>query len=191
MDPVFTLQWPEFLLAERLQRHFPKSKNCSVLVPTSRQEKGIDLALVHKRPEAASRVALFQVKSSRTYTPDPPKKESTRRYKFHTWFNTFEPSDQADFFLLIGMYAPDSARTRPVNEAWYRDITLLFTYAEMLSFLQSCHTVAGKRDGKFGFGFDSEAKVEQTRGDRHRKYVDYTQYLLEHRLPLIRKHIGA
>ena len=34
---VFTLEWPECLLAERLQRLFPKSEIFSVLVPTSRQ----------------------------------------------------------------------------------------------------------------------------------------------------------
>lgn len=46
MDPVFTLQWPEFLLANRLQKFLPKSQGFSVLVPASRQEKGIDLAVL-------------------------------------------------------------------------------------------------------------------------------------------------
>jgi hypothetical protein len=191
MDPVFTLQWPEFLLAEQLQAEFPKSKNFSVLVPTSRQEKGIDLALVHKRKDGASRVALLQVKASRTYTPAPPKRSFTRHYKFHTWFNTFEPSDQADFFLLIGMYAPDSARTLPVAKDWYKDITLMFTYTEMKEFLDSCKTVKGEKDGKFGFGFNNESKIEQTRGDQERRYKDYTSHLLKNRISTLRKHIDA
>ena len=148
MDPVFTLQWPEFLLAERLQKLFPKSKHFSVLVPTSRQEKGIDLALVHKRPGGSSRVALLQVKASRTHSPKPPKGEATRCFRFETWFNTFEPSDHADFFLLLGMYAPDSARTKRVGPRWYRDVTLLFTYAEMKDFIDGCLTVREKKSRK-------------------------------------------
>jgi len=191
MDPVFTLQWPEFLLAEQLQRFFPKSKNFSVLVPTSRQEKGIDLAVVHKRPEGESRVALLQVKASRTYMPEPPKRATTQYYRFHTWFNAFEPSDHADFFLLIGMYAPNSAQTKPVAEDWYRDITLLFTYKEMKAFMESCRTVGGKPDGKFGFGFNDESCIKQTRGDQMRGNSDFTQFLLANRLGDLQKHLGA
>ena len=49
MDPVFTLQWPEFLLANRLQKLLPKSQGFSVLIPASRQEKGFDLAIIRRR----------------------------------------------------------------------------------------------------------------------------------------------
>jgi hypothetical protein len=31
MDPVFTLQWPEFILANRLQKLLPKKEGYSVL----------------------------------------------------------------------------------------------------------------------------------------------------------------
>jgi len=191
MDPVFTLQWPECLLAEQLQRLFPKLKNFSVLVPASRQEKEIDLAVVHKRPDGESRVALLQVKASRTYTPSPPKRATTQRYRFFTWFNAFEPSDHADFFLLIGMYAPNSAQTKPVAKDWYRDITLLFTYKEMKVFMENCRTVGGKADGKFGFGFDDEACIVQTRGDQMRGNADFTHHLLVNRLDDLRTHLRA
>lgn len=191
MDPVFTLQWTEFLLAEQLQRLFPKSENFSVLIPTSRQEKGIDLGLVHKQSGGKSRIALLQVKASRTYTPKPPKKSTTRHYRFHTWFKSFVPSEHADFFLLIGMYAPDSARTLPVSKDWYQDITLVFTYAEMKEFLDNCKTVGGEPDGRFGFGFNDKDRIEQIRGDQHRAFADYTHCLLEKRIHMLRSHIGA
>lgn len=138
MDPVFTLQWTEYLAAEALQRQFPKSKDYSILVPASRQEKGIDLALVKKRESGASRVALIQVKASRTYVPDPPKRKSTIRYQNYTWFNRFEPSPHADFFLLVGLYAPEPARTKPVTKEWYQACMLLFTYKEMTAFMAGC-----------------------------------------------------
>ena len=191
MEPVFTLQWPEFLLAERMQRLFPKSKHFSVLVPASRQERGIDLALVHKSPGRGSRVALLQVKASRTYSPEPPKRQTTRHFRFHTWFNTFEPSDQADFFLLMGMYAPDSAQTKSVGPRWYRDVTLLLTYVEMKKFIGDCQTVGGKPDGKFGFGFDDGSRIFQTRGDLLRKFEEFTHCLLDNRLEILKKHFEA
>ena len=138
MDPVFTLQWPEFLLANRLQKLLPKSQGFSVLVPASRQEKGIDLAVLWKATNGGSRVATMQIKASRTYTPEPPKRETTKRFRFYTWFNRFEVPDEADFFLLFGMYAPDPSRTTKVSSDWYKDCTLLFTCKEMKDFMASC-----------------------------------------------------
>lgn len=191
MDPVFTLQWPEFLLAQELQRLFPKSKHYSVLVPASRQEKGVDLALVWKQPASRSRVALLQVKASRTYSPQAPKRESTQRFRFYTWFNRFDPSPDADFFLLFGLYAPDASRTKSVNARWYKHCTLLFTLAEMQELMSACLTVGGKPDHMFGFGFDSDAKIIQTRGDQKRQMKDFSEYLLQKRVDLVTKHLAG
>lgn len=190
MDPVFTLQWPEFLLANRLQKLLPKSQGFSVLVPASRQEKGIDLAVIRKSTNGGSRVATIQIKASRTYTPEPPKRETTKRYRFYTWFNRFEVPDEADFFLLFGMYAPDPSQTTKVSADWYKDCTLLFTCHEMKEFMASCLTVGGQHDKMFGFGFDDETKVIQTRGDKDRQFKDYTGYLLANRISLLREHLG-
>ncbi len=191
MDPVFTLQWPEFLLAQELQRLFPKSKHYSVLVPASRQEEGIDLALIRKKSRSKSRVALLQVKASRTYSGEPPRRETTRRFRFYTWFNRFEPSPVADFFLLLGMYAPDVGRTKHANAEWYKHCTLLFTFTEMRKMISSCRTVGGSPDGMFGFGFDSDARIVQTRGDQHRRFIDYTDHLLGARAGVLRAHLDA
>lgn len=42
MDPVFALQWPEFLLANRLQepKALPKSQGYSLLIPVSLEIAG-------------------------------------------------------------------------------------------------------------------------------------------------------
>lgn len=133
-------------------------------------------------------MALLQVKASRTYTPEPPKRQTTRHFRFHTWFSTFEPSNQADFFLLMGMYAPDSAQTKSVGPRWYRDVTLLLTFDEMKRFIESCQTVDGRPDGKFGFGFDDESQIIQTRGDPLREYKDFSHWLLDNRFELLQKH---
>lgn len=191
MDPIFTIQWPEFLLANRLQRLLPRSEGFSVFVPVSRQKKGIDLAIIRKQPQLATKVATIQVKASRTYSPNPPKRKSTKRFRFYTWFNRFLVPDEADFFLLIGMYAPDAARTTRVSADWYKDCTLLFTSKEMKHFMSSCLTVKGKEDKMFGFGFDDEQKVVQTRGDRNRGSIDFTDRLLANRIGLLREKLGT
>jgi len=190
MDPVFTLQWPELVLAERLQSRLPKSQGYSVLVPTSRQEKGIDLAILRKQPGQKSRVVTIQVKASRTYMPDPPKRETTKRFKYYTWFNRFEVPETADFFMLFGLYPVEAGRTRSVNSNWYKDCTLVFTYSEMKAFMDSVEKVGGGPDRMFGFGFDTEQKVVQTRGDPERRERDLTDRLFETRLPKIREALS-
>jgi hypothetical protein len=169
----------------------PKSQGFSVFIPTSRQEKGIDLAVIRKKPNGESRVATFQIKASRTYPQEPPKRATTKRYRFCTWFNRFEVPEEADFFLLFGMYAPDRAKTTQVNSGWYKDCTLLFTFQEMKDFMSKCRTVGGKPDSMFGFGFDDEKKIVQTRGDKYRQAKNFTCFLLSNRVSLLKKKLGT
>jgi hypothetical protein len=186
MDPIFTLQWPEFLLANRLQKLLPKKDGYSILIPTSRQEKGIDLAVL-KKSQGQNRVVTLQIKASRTYFGKPPKREGTKTFSFYTWFNRFDVPEEADFILLSGMYAPDTGRTKPVTAKWYRDCTLLFTNDEMKRFMQNCLTVGGKPDKMFSFGFDDPSAVFQTRGDRERKLKPFSGLLLDKRIKLIQE----
>src|SRR3989338_3031867 len=187
MDPVFTIQWPEFLLANRLQKKLLKKDGYSVLITMSRQEKAIDLAILKKDNKNKSRVITIQVKASRTYTPEPPKRDTTKRFLYYTWFNRFDVPHETDFFLLFGMYAPAAGQTKRVTKKWYRDCTLLFTNKEMRGFMNNCLTVNGKTDKMFGFGFDNPAQVFQTRGDKDRKLEDYSHYLLDNRIDEIKK----
>jgi hypothetical protein len=185
MDPVFTLQWPEFLLAQQLQKVFPKAQGYSLLVPLSRQEKAIDLAILKKGCGSHTTVTV-QIKASRTYLHPPPKKEGTKRFRFETWFKCFVVPEEADFFILFGLYAPDAGRTERVSSNWYRDCSLLFTHAEMRALIESCLTVGGKPDRMFGFGFDESSAVFLTRGDQTRSLKDYSSYVLDRRIDLIR-----
>jgi hypothetical protein len=169
MDPVFTLQWPEFLLANRLQKLLPKKDGYSVLIPTSRQEKGIDLAVL-KKSHGQNRVVTIQIKASRTYSGTPPKRENTKKFAFYTWFNRFDVPEEADFILLFG---------------WYRGCTLLFTKDEMKQLMLNCLTVGGQPDKMFGFGFNDPSAVFQTRGDKDRNLKSFSDFLLDNRVKLI------
>ena len=191
MDPIFTLQWPEFVLAERLQNALKKSQGYSVWIPLSRQEKGVDLAVLKRRDAGEAKTITLQVKASRTYMTAEPKRETTQRHSFHTWFNRFEVPAEADFFLLFGLYPPDVAMTRRVDPLWYKDMTLLFTNKEMKEFMMSCRTVGGEVDKMFGFGFDDGSQIVQVRGDAKRAQKDFTSFLLSNRLDVLRKALDA
>ena len=186
MDPIFTLQWSEYVLAERLQAELQKDEGYSVWIPLSRQEKGVDLAVLKRRADGKTKTITLQVKASRTYRTSEPKREATQRHSFHTWFNRFDVPEDADFFLLFGQYAPDVARTRKVGPQWYKDMTLLFTNQEMKEFMSNCRTVGGKEDRMFAFGFDDDSKIVQVRGDAGREQRDFTKYLLSNSLPRLR-----
>src|SRR4051794_6808051 len=101
MEPVFTIPYPEFAVASQLSRHLPSSKNYSMFVPASRQQKGVDLMVTH-REGRVTRAMSVQVKSSRTYC-----KERAGRLRYDTWYSNFEAPPEADFVFLIALYPKD------------------------------------------------------------------------------------
>ena len=181
MEPVFTLQWPEFVIAQRLQTLLPRKDGYSVFIPLSRQEKGIDLAVLHRTGTGPSVTTTIQVKASRTYLHAPPKKNDTVRYRFNTWFNRFDVSDLADYVILFGMYPTDLGQTKPVSAPWYKDCSLIFTRDEMRQFMADCKTVKGQPDRMFGFGFNDLSKIVLNRGDKDRSGKDFAENLLDYK----------
>ena len=162
MEPVFALQWSEFKVAEELQKWFPKSKGYSVFVPLSRQEKGVDIALLKKSKSGASKAVTIQVKSARFFLGAKAKRETTKtNYYYYFGFSRFITQAEVDFYVLCAPYPPDRDRTKKVNRDWYQYIMLVFTNEEMKDFLKSnCKTVTGAPDSRFAFGFDNERAID-------------------------------
>lgn len=101
MNPVFTLNYPELMVAESLQKHFTSASGYSVLIPLSAQQRGYDLAVM-RRTAQGSNVATFQVKSSRTYvgTPGFAPRTRMRNFAHYMWLKRFKVPPEADFFYL-------------------------------------------------------------------------------------------
>jgi hypothetical protein len=136
VEGVFTLPWSEYVVAERLQALFAPGEDVSVYMPLSRQEKGVDLALVKKSTEGAAQVATVQVKSSRTYLGEPPKRSTTQRYACYLWYPNFEPGS-ADYFVLVGFYPTNRSETMKVRDPrWYATVAMLFSREEMVAFTE-------------------------------------------------------
>jgi len=178
MNPVFTLPYPEFTIANRLAEFFPKQKGFSVLLPSSRTEKGFDLALL-RQIEITRSIITIQVKASRTY--------EGRVHAHQTWFNTFSVPVETDWVFLVGLFPHIENKTRKASASWWQEIILCFSREEMAVFLSQVKTKKGTPDKFFGFGFDEPTKIYQTRGNQNYGTEDYSSYVLEKRAEEILK----
>jgi hypothetical protein len=190
MEPIFSLPYSEFCVAQQLARLLPAKKGYSLYAPLSRQQPGVDL-LIARRRNQTFRVASIQVKSSRTYSNPKTTARAKHSFRYGTWFNNFECPSEADFFCLVSLYpAVDAAQRRELGTWWAPQI-LLFSQTEMRRFLKSVRTVGGKKDGMFGFGFNQPDEAVQTRGDSKRRYRDFSEHLLSRRLANLRSFLSS
>jgi hypothetical protein len=135
MEAIFTLQYPEFAVAERLKNLLRQPKGrYSITVPLSRQQRGWDLLAYSEDTNGAARV---QVKSSRDYgKPGPSPHDSCHLL----WMNNFRLKlEFADFFVLFGVYPTldECVMTDPSHNPHWARKTLIFTRNEMASLLPS------------------------------------------------------
>ncbi len=180
MEPIFTMQYGEFAVADYLAK---KIKGASVFIPASAQEKGIDL-LLYRHENGCNTTNTIQVKMSRTYYSE--KQDAV--YPYHLWFNRFPVQKNANWYILVGIYAkrPEDAANAKAKSTSWDTIMLAFKNKEMAAFMAEVKQKKDptKDDKMFGFGFDDEKHVFQTRGCLlHR---DMTAFLIENRLDEIR-----
>ncbi len=190
MNPIFTLNYPELVVAEYLQANFPKSDGYSVLVPTSVQQRGFDLALL-RRHELGSSVATFQVKSSRAYPGEStPKGVRPRKFIHNMWLKTFAVPQEADFFVLLTLFAADNNLTHKSNASWVPHM-LLFSHREMAGLLGRIRLrKSEKKDTHFGFSFDTASEAFLTRGHAEQAHPDHSDKLIGKRHDLIREWLN-
>ena len=180
MEPIFTMQYGEFAVADYLSK---KIKNASVFIPASAQEKGIDL-LLYRHQNGCNTTNTIQVKMSRTYYSE----KADAKYPYHLWFNRFPLQKNANWYVLVGIYAkrPDEVETAKASSTSWDTIMLAFTNKEMSAFMASVKQKKDptKDDKMFGFSFDDAKKVYQTRG--YPEHRDMTAYLIENRIDEIK-----
>ncbi len=194
MDPVFTLPYSEFVVAQQLAQELPAKLGFSIHTPLSRQQKGVDLVVVRRRGRH-SWAKTIQIKSSRTYSRKPstraPRSPPLRQFRFYTWLKTFDCPPEADFFCLVALYPSVDVAQHRERGSWWSPQILVFTQREMRRLLRSIRTAKGKPDSMFGFGFDDADEVVQTRGYHGRTQRDFSRYLLSHRVGILRRALGG
>jgi hypothetical protein len=176
---TFTIPFPEYDIAEILQREFPKKDNFSVAIPLSRQQKFYDLLLVKG---ASKRSVTIQVKSSRTYLAN-----KKAEHQFFSWLNHFDIKDNySDFYFIYMTYPLFDENFKP-QAKWSRKI-LVFNQKEMVKILDNVKTKAGKPERFFSFGFDANNdRITGQRGFSHLPKKDYSANLLENKIAEIKK----
>lgn len=187
MDPVFTLPYAEYVVAEELAKLLPKKKGYSINAPLSRQQQGFDL-LVHSND--SGKVARIQIKSSRSYPGKPAKRKGTiERFHYNLWFNNFElQRNTADFYVLLGVFSKSGLDKGLRKKKWYAHTMLMFRDSEMRNFLREIRTKTGKRDRFFAFSFDADSpEVFLTRGTSSPK--PFRKFLLARRLDDLKKFL--
>ena len=160
MEPIFTMQYGEFAVEDYLSK---KIKNASVFVPTSSQEKGIDL-LLYRHENGYNTANTIQVKMSCTYYDE----KENAIYPYHLWFNRFLIQKNANWYILVGIYAkrPDDVASAKAKSTSWDTMMLAFTNKEMAAFMAEAKQKKdpAKDDLKFGLGFDDEKQTYQTSG---------------------------
>ena len=121
MQPIFTMQYGEFAVADYLSK---KIKGVSVFIPASAQEKGIDL-LLYRHDHGVNKSNAIQLKMSRTYYNE--KKDSG--FPYYLWFNRFLIQPNASWYILVGIYAkhPDNAeKAKAYSPFWGYDYVSIY-----------------------------------------------------------------
>jgi hypothetical protein len=192
MEPIFTLPYSEFCVAQQLAELLPAKEGYSLHIPVSRQQPGVDLLIARRRNQRI-RVASIQVKSSRTYSETEKRfSETKKRFLYGTRFKNFECPSEADFFCLFFLYPAVTKAQRRKLGTWWAPQILLFSQKEMRPFLRSVRTVRGnRRDSFFGFGFNQAGQAVQTRGDSKQRYLDFSKHLLSRRLAKLRRFLSS
>lgn len=183
MEGVFALPYSEYEAILRTQKFFKKNDGFAVLVPTSRQQKGIDFIILNT---SNSKVIRVQVKSSRSYVRhNLPGKSSDSHHVYNFWFsnflNRYEPN-MADVYFLFGLYPiyDTKSNIRSRNKFW-KSVILVFTDKEMENLLHQVRTKKeNKRDRFFGFGFNDTKLIIGNRGFPEKPVL--TKYLLENKI---------
>ena len=175
MEPIFTMQYGEFAVADYLSK---KIRDSSVFIPTSAQQKGIDM-LLYRYVDNHNITNTIQVKMSRTYY----KERQRKGFTYNLWFNRFDIQENANWYILVGIYArfSQNANARAKSTIW-DTIMLAFTNKEMQMFMDSVKQKKDptKDDKMFGFGFDEDKVIYQTRGCSHP--IDVSNYLIDNRI---------
>jgi len=165
----FSIEYPEYHIAEMLQHDFKKANHFSVSVPLSRQQKYYDLLLYN----ASNKKSLaIQVKSSRAYVNYNPKKPT--EYHYTAWLNTFTATKFCDYYFIYIPFPVFDLKTF-APKAKHALHLLVFSAEEMINIMENRKlTKSGKQDKFLYFSFNMDSSdIIGTRGfEIHKNFTD-------------------
>lgn len=191
MEAIFTLPYSEYETILQTQKFFKKGDGFAVLIPTSRQQRGIDFVVMNT---SNSKVLRVQVKSSRSYVrPEPPSNPKVHHFVYNFWFNNFldgyQP-DVADVYLLFGLYPIYNVGSNiKTGKRFWKSVILAFTDSEMKRLLERVRTKKeNKIDRFFSIAFNTSDRVFGKRG--FPKTIELTRHLLENKIDRLLRRVS-
>lgn len=174
MQPIFTMQYGEFRVADYLS----KKLKCSVFIPPSSQEKGIDL-LLYRYKDKCSEIITVQVKTSRTYYHNEKTKNKDKvKYPYSLMFNRFKIQENADWYILVGIKPTENINISKGKNNHWSEIMLAFNNKEMSDFMEEVKLKdTDTEDTKFAFWFNTENNIIQARGFPEKR--DMSKFLID------------
>ena len=186
MDAVFTINYGEFKIADILS----KKVKCSIFIPSSRQEKGIDL-IMYRFSEMKNMISTVQVKQSRVFEKQKIIDVDNKKINIvgSLWFNKINVPDNADWIMLIGMRFVETKQKDnfSCDDFILDPLVLAFKNDEMKEFSNSIKQKLNpnKNDHSFYISFDKKGNVYQTRGCAENRILN--RFLLKNRIEEIEK----
>jgi hypothetical protein len=179
---TFTLAYPEYDVAATLNYYFPKSKDYSVSIPLSRQQKSYDLILLNTQTR---KYLTIQVKSSRTWRPG-----KQGGLDWYSWINVFDVSkNSSDYYFIYITFPLFDPKTFKPNAKWDKKI-MVFSSTEMKSIMPQLKTKKNTPERFFSFGFNQSSKdIFGERGFMTQPKPNYKMNLLENKLGEIKNSL--
>ena len=175
------MQYGEYITANFLKE---KLKPCSVFIPCSAQEKGIDL-VIGRFNGKTTKIQTIQVKTSRTYFPKNPNSEMCGYF----WFNTFKIPENADWIIFVGIIPCSKNGENTISIKW-KSVYLCMSNKEAKLFMENVKTKKGKPDRMFGFCFDVKGNFFQYRGNQDSDLKLINNFKIENKLDLINDRLN-
>ena len=175
MEPIFTLPFMEYICINEITKYFKKNDGYSILIPTSRQQKGFDFVLFNQKNNMSTK---FQVKSSKIYYHNEPKKKTKKQqFKYYVWLNKFEIEEHdSDYYLFCGIYNKDPQRMKLDHSKdytkWYQYIFFLLTKEELDSLFKTFN------EKTFSIGFNDSNKAFLVKGKGKDTFEEISHYIL-------------
>jgi len=176
MESIFTIPFTEYVSMEEISHFFRKGKGYSILIPSSRQQKGFDFVLFNQNNNKSLK---FQVKSSKVYMGKEPKREiKKRRFQYYFWMNKFEIEEHdSDYYLFIGIYNKNINKLKMDHskdyKKWYKFQFFIFSKQELITLFNTF------TESTFAIGFDNEKQAFLTKGRGAETFEEFSQYILD------------
>lgn len=186
MNPIFTIPYGEYLVANYLKLKITK---CSVFMPTSHNERDLDLLLYNRKEET---ISTIQVKSARPYFFDKTYKVENNKEKTiesRHRFSVYKPKKNVDWNIFVCFCLENRYKfvKRKNNKASWGAVMLALNYEELKNIMNKLKNKNGSKAKFFEISIDKYRHVYLTRGVKKNKTYCLDKYLIEKRLKDIKE----